>query len=244
MSERHRRQSKREKELLNIFTRLYQAFGPRHWWPAETPFEVCVGAILTQSVSWRNVEKAIAALREKGLLEPEKLAVAEPELVEACIVPTLYYRVKARKLKAFATYLVENHGGELSRLFAGPTAKVREEVLGIWGIGEETADDMLLYAGEHPVFVVDAYTKRIFARLGHFTPPITEKASYKAVQEFFHENLPRDVPLFNEYHALIDRLGNQVCLGKKPRCADCPLVELCGFAARQESPLAAENPTR
>lgn len=232
----------RQKELLDIFDRLYRAFGPRHWWPAETPFEVCVGAILTQSVSWRNVERAIAALRQAGLLEPARLAAAPRELVESCIVPTLYYRVKARKLKAFVSHLMDKCGGDLALLFAGRTDDVRREVLGIWGIGSETADDMLLYAGGHPVFVVDAYTKRIFARLGGFDPPLSEKAPYAAVQEFFYRNLPLDVGLFNEYHALLDRLGNQVCLNKKPRCGECPLAVRCR-TAWEESRTAVENPT-
>lgn len=209
--------------LQEIFDRLYRYFGPRHWWPAETPFEVIVGAILTQNVAWKNVEKAIANLKGAGLLTPEAMMRARPEELEPHIRPTGYYRVKARKLKAFIDYLQERYGGSLEVMFAQPLDRLRAEILDVFGIGLETADAILCYAGNYPIMVMDAYTRRVFSRLGFFK----EKATYQEMQDFFMANLPRDNRLYNEYHALIDGLANQICLKKKPACNRCPLVELC-----------------
>ena len=218
--------------LLRVFDLLFDHFGPRGWWPADTPYEVAVGAILTQSVSWRNVERAIQALKEHGLLDPRALYRAPSDLVERLIVPARYYRQKARKLLAFTAELVERYGGDMAVMLAGPTADVRARLLGLWGIGEETADSILLYAGGHPVFVVDAYTRRIFHRLGVWP----ESIGYREMQSFFHSRLPADVRLFNEFHALIDGVGNRYCAARNPRCSDCPLVRMCEYGRGRIAP--------
>ncbi len=213
--------------LKEIYERLYAHFGPQNWWPAETPFEVCVGAILTQNTNWRNVERAIENLKARGLLSPEALnELTEGELA-AFIRPAGYFRVKARRLKAFVRWLVENYGGRLEKLSEKETEELRRELLSIPGIGPETADSILLYALERPVFVVDAYTRRILLRHGL----VTEEADYHEIQELFMENLPPEVPLFNEYHALLVACGKHLCRPKKPLCPDCPLRDLDEFSA-------------
>jgi endonuclease-3 related protein len=184
---------------------------------------VVVGAILTQSVAWRNVEKAIANLKGKGLLSVRGLQEASVTELEEAIVPTLYYRMKARKLKAFMEHLVTAYDGSLENMFSRPLSSLRPEVLSLYGIGPETADSILLYAGSYPVFVVDAYTRRIFSRLGF----VSETATYEDMQRFFMTHLPAEIQLYNEYHAQIVALGNQVCLGRKPKCFACPLAGDC-----------------
>lgn len=206
-----------------IYDLLIKHFGPRGWWPADTDWEVVVGAILTQNVAWRNVEQAIHNLRQENLLELERMHRSTEEELSRMIVPTRFYQVKARKLKTFVSYLVENHDGNLRRMLDRPWEKVRVELLNLWGLGPETVDSILLYAGRHPVFVVDAYTRRIFSRLQMLPVDV----SYQDMQGFFMRYLPGREDLFNEYHALIDCLGNRVCLSKKPRCAECPLNEMC-----------------
>lgn len=219
-----------EAFLREVFDRLYRHFGPRHWWPAETEFEVIVGAILTQSVAWRNVEKAIDSLKKAGLLDPLALYRATEEELWPLLRPTRYYQTKAKKLKAFVKHLVEEYGGDLAKMFSKPLHAMRQELLGIWGIGEETADSILLYAGRYPIFVVDAYTRRIFSRLGVFSPDV----SYHEMQEHFMRHLPPDEPYYNEYHALIDALGNRLCFGQRPRCGECPLEDLCHYHSQGE----------
>ncbi|KKM11669.1 endonuclease [Clostridiales bacterium PH28_bin88] len=214
---------------MAIYQRLYDAFGPRRWWPAETAFEVMVGAVLTQNVAWRNVERAIASLKGTGLMDPMSLYQADQVHIERLIVPTRYYKTKARKLKALVTLVVERYGGDLNRMFSRPLGELRQELLGVYGIGPETADAILLYAGNLPIFVVDAYTRRIFHRLGVFPPDI----SYGAMQEYFQVHLPRDVALYNEYHALIDGLGHRLCLATRPRCGECPLVDECRYPGEE-----------
>ncbi len=209
-----------------IYDLLFHRFGPQHWWPARTPFEVCVGAILTQSVAWSNVEKAIANLDVAGLLHPAALLAAVRDdlgRVAALIRPAGYFNAKARKLRAFVEFLHERHGGSLDRLFAQPLPAVRDELLDVHGIGPETADSILLYAGGLPTFVVDAYTRRIFSRLG-LCPP---DAAYEDLRRFFMNHLPPDPVLFNEYHALIVVLGKDVCLKNRPCCPVCPLAGEC-----------------
>lgn len=206
--------------LLRLYDVLYSHYGPQHWWPAKTPFEVMVGAILTQGVAWRNVETAIARLEASNLLEPRALYAAPEDALAEHIRSTLYYRTKARKLKAMATLLVEQWEGELARFFARPTAVVRTDLLGVWGIGPETADAMLLYAGGHPVFVVDLYTRRIFGRLGW----ITGRESYAELQHAVQSALVADAPLYNEYHALLDRLAKDTCRARRPLCSRCPVA--------------------
>jgi endonuclease-3 related protein len=175
-------------------------------------------------VAWRNVEKAIAALEEAGLLTPEALYRCPTEELGEKIRTTLYYRQKAKKIKAFLAYLFQNHGGDLDRMFRLPPDRLRRELLEIYGIGEETADSILLYAGGYPFFVVDSYTKRIFSRLGL----LPEKASYRLVQEYFQARLPKDPKLYNEYHAQLDALGHHICR-TRPLCPECPLLDLCVY---------------
>ncbi len=215
--------------LMAVYRRLFERFGPQGWWPARTPFEVAVGAILTQSVAWVNVEKAIAALEAHGLLEPAALLAAPPGRLAELIRPAGYYNAKARKLKSFVEFLFARHGGSLERLFAQPLEPARRELLGVWGIGPETADSILLYAGGMPTFVVDAYTRRILSRLWP-DPAAPFLRDYEALRRFFLDRLEPDPALFNEYHALLVALGKGICRKGRPRCADCPLLSLCRFA--------------
>ncbi len=208
--------------LLDIYRRLHVAYGPQHWWPGETPFEVIVGAILTQSAAWANVEKAIANLKAAGVLSPEGLAgLSEGELARL-VYSAGYFNAKARKLKAFVALLSQRFDGELERLLAAPVEELRPLLLATHGIGPETADSILLYAAGRPVFVIDAYTRRSFSRLG-LTPGHDSYDSWRAL---FMENLEADAALFNEYHALIVRHGKEVCR-RQPRCEVCPLREGC-----------------
>lgn len=213
----------KKQNLKEIYNLLFAHFGPRNWWPAESDLEIIVGAILTQNVSWKNTATAIENLKEKGLLSIEGIKNVPLEELARAIKSTRYHTVKAKKLKAFVTFLEEKHQGSLEKLFDQPLELLRRELLSVYGIGEETADSIILYAGRKPIFVVDAYTKRIFQRLGVFPA----KISYKEMQEYFQENLPREVQLYNEYHALIVGLGNKFCSNQKPRCTDCPLREAC-----------------
>lgn len=220
------------KSLLEIYHTLYDAYGPRHWWPADTPFEVCVGAILTQNTSWGNVEKAIANLKEEGLLSPEALYNVTVDRLSAAIRPAGYFNVKSVRLKDFVKYLRERHGGSLERMFAGDWRELREELLRVRGIGPETCDSILLYAGGKPTFVVDAYTKRLFAALGILDP----LAGYDEVRNLFMSNLPQDARLFNEYHALIVEHGKHHCR-KRPLCGGCGLHPFCrADSIRREAP--------
>lgn len=209
---------------MAVYDRLYRHFGPRHWWPGDTPFEIAIGAILTQSVSWSNVEKAIGALKERDALDPASILSMDVDLLASLIRPTLYFNMKARKLQAFCRHLLDMYGGEMGAMRARPLPELREELLGLYGIGPETADSILLYALAKPVFVVDAYTRRIFARMGMAPSDI----GYGALQAFFTGRLPRDASLFNEYHALIVTLGKECCTAKNPRCGECPLQDCCG----------------
>lgn len=215
-------------KLMGIYDNMLKFFNPRGWWPGETKFEICVGAILTQSVSWKNVAKAITNLKNVGLLDLDAMHESPQEEIEKCIVPTLYFRMKARKLKEFVTHVIENYDGNLQLLLERPLKELREELLGIYGIGQETADSILLYAAEKPVFVVDAYTKRVFSRIGLFS----EKITYNQMQEYFMSRLQPDVPFFNEYHALIVGVGNTFCSNKNPKCRECPVVTFCKYGAK------------
>ncbi len=216
--------------LLHIYHRLLAAYGPQHWWPGETPFEVIVGAILTQSAAWPNVEKAIANLKVATALSPEGLhRLSEVELARL-IYPSGYYNAKARKLKAFVDLLFGRFDGDLERLLSLPAAELRPLLLASHGIGPETADSILLYAAGRPVFVVDAYTRRVFSRLG-LRPVLSpaegpQRDDYHAWQSLFMERLPHEVALFNEYHALIVRHGKELCR-RRPLCPACPLLDVC-----------------
>ncbi len=211
-----------EDLLLEIYHRLYHHFGPQGWWPAETPFEVCVGAILTQNTNWQNVEKALAGLKARELLSPEALAEVPLEVLAELIRPAGYFRVKAQRLKHFLSFLMEEYQGKLELMAQEELETLRPKLLAVKGIGPETADSILLYALEKPVFVVDAYTKRLLLRHGL----TTEEAGYHELQELFMRNLPRDPRLYNEYHALLVACGKTYCLSRKPRCAECCLEGL------------------
>jgi endonuclease-3 related protein len=204
--------------LITVYHRLLDAYGPQEWWPAEEPFEVIIGAILTQSTAWTNVEKAISNLKTANRLSPEGIRELAHEELAGLIRPSGYFNAKARKLQAFCRWFEENYSDSLQQLFENETSRLREQLLGIYGVGEETADSIVLYAAGKPVFVIDAYTRRFIDRIGLTTGENT----YTACQELFEKNLPADVHLFNEYHALLVRLGKDHCK-KKPLCVGCCL---------------------
>jgi endonuclease III related protein len=205
--------------LGQYFDALFQAHGQQHWWPARSPFEVIVGAILVQNTTWVNVERAIANLRRARLLSPSALEKVPQAKLARLIRCSGYFRQKARKLKEFVGYLRVEHRGSLAAMFRTPTAKLREQLLRVHGIGPETADSILLYAGNHPAFVVDAYTRRILQRhgLAH------GKESYEEIRGLFEESLPNDPQLFNEYHALLVHTGKSFCRARAPLCSECAL---------------------
>ncbi len=208
--------------LLEVYERLSQACGQQHWWPAESPFEVIVGAILVQNTAWKNVERAIENLREAGLLDPHALHATAPADLEELVRPAGYFRQMASRLLAIVEFLIEHYEGSLETMFAVDVQTLREELLSIRGVGPETADSILLYAGELPVFVVDTYTHRIFARHGW----IEYECDYHALQDHCQSELPQEVQLYNELHALLVHVGNQYCKKSRPKCDDCPLCEL------------------
>ncbi len=213
-------------DLLAVYDALFAAFGPQRWWPARTPFEVMVGAILTQNTNWRNVERAIANLSAARALTPAAMLRLGPEALAELIRPAGYYRVKTARLRHLIEHLARRHRGSVARMLRRRGEALRGELLGIHGIGPETADSIVLYAAGQPSFVVDAYTRRVFSRHGWFEPD----ADYGRVQEFFSRGLPADARLFNEYHALIVRLGKEFCRPRAPRCAACPLGGPAGLA--------------
>ena len=198
---------------------LFAAHGPQHWWPGRTRFEVIVGAILTQNTSWTNVERAIRALREERLLTVSAMEQVSLRKLARLIRSSGYFRQKARKLKEFVHFLRSQHHGSLSKMFHTPTAVLREKLLAVHGIGPETADSILLYAGKHSVFVVDAYTRRILQRHGL----ARGKESYEDIRKLFEKSLPANRELFNEYHALIVHAGKHYCRAKAPICSSCAL---------------------
>jgi len=210
-----------DSALQDIYRRLLDEYGPQRWWPAESPFEVMVGAILTQSAAWANVEKAIGNLRRAGLLSPRGIHNQSLDELAPLVRPSGYYNAKAKKLKAMVEWLGK-HSDNLDKAFSGDTAELRSELLAVHGIGPETADSILLYAALKPVFVIDAYTRRILSRLGLASPEDT----YDDLQRLFMANLEADVQIFNEYHALLVRLGKEACR-KAPLCSQCCLAEIC-----------------
>ena len=204
--------------LLKIYDKLFEKFGPRHWWPAKGPFEVIIGAILTQNTSWNNVKKAIENLKRSRLLTPGGLKRIRRDRLAGLIKPAGYYNIKADRLKHFVDFLFKEFGGSLKRMFKTGSRELRRRLLGVKGIGPETADSILLYAAGRPVFVVDKYTQRMLSR-HHLLGP---DAGYDETQNLFMDNLPRSKTLYGEYHALIVQLGKEYCR-KKPRCNVCPL---------------------
>lgn len=207
--------------LMEVFRRLLERFGPQHWWPGDSPLEVMVGAVLTQNTAWPNVEKAIGKLKEDGLLSLSGLLSIPEEALAGLIRPCGYFKVKARRLKNLLTVGAQRGRGDLKEFLSLPTEELRETLLAVSGIGPETADSILLYAAGRPVFVVDAYTRRVLSRHGWIRP----KASYEEIQALFMERLPRDPSLYNEYHALFVALGKAHCR-PSPSCQDCPLEDL------------------
>lgn len=208
----------RRNNLLRIYSALLKAFGHQGWWPASSRFEVMVGAILTQNTAWTNVEKAIANLRREGLLNLKRLDKIPHRRLAKLIRPAGYFNIKAKRLKSFICFLKESSRGNLDRLFRIPLDRLRHRLLAVHGVGPETADSILLYAGGKPIFVIDAYTKRFLIR----HKLARGKPSYDEMQDLFMKNLPRSVELFKDYHAQIVQLGKTYCR-KTPRCLSCPL---------------------
>ena len=207
------------EKLCKIYESLNEYFGELHWWPGETPFEIAVGAILTQNTNWKNVEIAIAKLREADLLDPLRLYAAEESIIAGLIRSSGYYNIKAKRLKAFLRFLQEDYAGDMEEMFKEPLWALRTKLLDIIGIGEETADCILLYGGGKPVFVVDAYTRRILER----HDIVARDWSYKEIQALFMDNLPQDAALYNQYHALLVNTGKCFCRKEAPTCQGCPL---------------------
>ena len=216
-------------ELLELlpeaYRRLYAAYGPQGWWPGESRFEVIVGAILTQSTAWTNVEKALASMRAAGCWSFESVAALPEQELAAIIRSSGYYNAKARKLQAFAFHVLERYNGSLDEMFRQDVPKLRAELLSIHGIGEETADDIIVYAAEKPSFVMDSYTRRIVDRMG--IAPKGRNPGYASYQALFQDNLPADTLLFNEFHALLDHHAKVTCLKTNPVCSECCLADLC-----------------
>lgn len=209
--------------LSGIFQRLLARYGPQRWWPADGVFEVIVGAILTQSASWTNVDKAMANLKALDLMNPRALRAVASEDLAVALIPSVYFNAKTHKLKAFVHHLGEFHNDDLQAMFDQDMLSLRRELLSIHGIGEETADDIVLYAAGKPMFVIDAYTRRVLDRLG--IQPTRDR--YDAYQALFMESLPHDAAFFNEYHALLDTHAKATCKKRTPMCVDCCLLEVC-----------------
>jgi len=219
-------------DLLAIYDLLFSAYGPQKWWPAENAIEMIVGAILVQNTAWTNATRAIARLKAADALSFAALdALSEADLAEL-IRPSGCYRAKARKLKAFATHVIERHGGSLATLFDQTAPNLRRELLAIHGIGPETADSIILYGAQKPTFVADSYARRLFARLG-----AQERPTYTSVQAVCRQSLPADTELFNEFHALIVYHAKAHCRAK-PRCIGCPLRDVCRHPGMIDTPFS------
>jgi endonuclease III related protein len=219
---------------LCAFERIYAAYGPQHWWPAETDEEVIIGAVLTQNTSWKNVEKALGKLRAAGTLTLTGIATMETVALSELIRSAGYYNLKARRLQALARYFVDRCDGQLERLSSIETSTLREDLIQIYGIGPETADSVLLYALRRPIFVVDAYTLRIGARHGWFP----QGTKYEDARSFFERSVPPDVEVYNEFHALLVKIGGIHCK-PRPICQGCPLNNKgCGRIRLAQQPVA------
>lgn len=205
--------------LRKYYDALFAAYGPQHWWPGRSRFEIIVGAILTQHTAWSNVEPVIRKLRHEKVLSPTRMRLVPLPRLQKLIRSSGFFRQKARNLKAFVSFLFSEYSGSLNKMFRAPTPRLREQLLAIRGIGPETADSILLYAGRHPVFVIDAYARRLLERHQLAEP----RHSYEHLRTLFECSVPRDVALYNEFHALIVRAGKDHCRAKNPRCSECPL---------------------
>lgn len=208
--------------LLRAYEQLLAAFGPQHWWPGDSPFEVIVGAVLVQNTAWRNVERAIQNLRDHDVMRPHALYALPTEELTELIRPAGYYQVKTRRLRSLLKFILDEYNGSLDVMFETEPSTLREQLLSVHGIGPETADAILLYAGGLPTFVVDTYAHRILARHGW----IDYDADYHQIKDLFESTLPAEAPLFNEYHALLVRVGKDYCKRSIARCDACPLANL------------------
>ena len=214
--------------FLKVYKTLFEFFGSQNWWPADDRFEVCIGAILTQNTSWSNVEKAIENLKRNGCLSPEKILEIDVDILKNLIRPAGFYNQKAERLKIFSRFLLESGGFEvLSRL---PVYRLRDKLLSLKGIGKETADSIILYAFDKPIFVVDAYTKRLFFRLGLIE---SERMEYDTLRKMVEGDVPKKVSIYNEFHALIVKECKEFCR-KKPICEGCPVIEMCKFSGKKD----------
>ena len=201
---------------------MLRRYGRQHWWPGDSWFEVMVGAVLTQAAAWGNVEKAISNLKAANALSPEAIRAIDEQELAKLVYPSGYYNAKARKLKALAQFVGREYNDDVEAMQKPDIGALREELLGVYGIGEETADDILLFALDKPAFIIDSYTKRLFTRL-HLAP---ERGPYSTYRSLFTDNLPASAELFGEYHALIVSHGKSVCR-KRPMCEGCCLLEVC-----------------
>jgi len=211
------------ERLIDLFWNLYNYFGPQYWWPGQSPFEIAIGAILTQNTNWQNVEKAIINLKNHGLLTHKAILEIPHSQLAQLIRPAGYFNIKANRIKSFVEFMEKEFQGNMEKMRHSDIVTARQMLLSVHGIGPETADSILLYALDKPVFVVDAYTARILARHNIID---LENAQYELIQNLFMENLPVDTCLFNEYHALFVRLGKEMCKRKRPKCSPCPLKNL------------------
>jgi endonuclease-3 related protein len=223
-------QNNMSQQIGMVYRSLLDQYGPQNWWPAETRFEIVVGAILAQGTAWSNVEKAINQIKSAGAMNPKAIREMDPKLLSELIYSSGYYRTKSVRLKAVTQYLNQRFGDDIDLMKEVDVIQLRQELLGINGIGEETADDILLYVVGLPVFVVDSYTKRIFSRLG-IGP---EKGSYSLYQTMFMSNLEHDVNLMKEYHALIVQHASKVCR-PIPLCTKCYIKNMCGFGSKHQA---------
>ncbi len=221
--------------VRDVYRRLLGHYGPQHWWPADSPFEVMVGAVLTQSTSWTNVEKAVDSLKAADSLSPQAIRRLSHEELATIIYSAGFHNTKARKLKAMAGYLGDRFDDDIGAMKRVDPAELRAELLGVYGIGDETADSILLYALDMPSFVIDAYTRRLFSRIGI----VPERDTYGAYQRLFEDSLERDPRIFDEYHALIVTHGKSVCR-KRPACRGCCLLEICATGRASESAAGRE----
>ena len=212
-----------------VYQRLLAHYGSQHWWPAETSFEAIVGALLMQQTAWRNVEIAVQNLKRARLLDVRALAGAPMPVIRRNVRVTGLYRTKPARLRAFCRHLLDRSGGDLAVYFNRPTDIVRADLLAQDGIGPETADSILLYAGGHPIFVVDAYTERIGSRIGLF-----RTREYAPIQQYFERLVPRNLATYQEYHALLVRHAKTLCHAANPACAECPVQSLCDFGRRRK----------